>query len=226
MVEQRLVNMSMSAMARYSETLSPDPRVSEVAAIVNEVLGASQVCLTLMHLSLDEDIRTQQAIVKATIEIEKEEGTREVEIEGRGVGLLDAFFEGLVAFFSKEYASLKSISVSDYQVKLGTEDSLMGGRNSDADATAVIRVCNSDEQVYEFAQRTPSVTYSSALAAINVANFFINSEMAYVRMHMAIKDAKERRRSDLVEKYRGKMAVLVHATSYSEVVARLDGEGD
>ena len=95
--------MSKSAMARYSETLSPDPRVSEVAAIVNEVLGASQVCLTLMHLSLDEDIPTQQAVVKATIEIEKEEGTREVDIEGRGVGLLDAFFEGLVTFFSKEY---------------------------------------------------------------------------------------------------------------------------
>jgi hypothetical protein len=226
MIGSKVVKMSLSAMTRYSETLSPDPRVSEVAEIVNEVLGASQVCLTLMHLALDEDIPTQQAIVKATIEIAREEGTREVEIEGRGVGLLDAFFEGLVAFFSKEYASLKSISVSDYQVNLGTEDSSLGGRNSDADATAIIRVCNSDEQEYVFAHKTPSVTYSSALAAINVANFFINSEMAYVRMHMAIKDAKERRRSDLVEKYRGKMAVLVHATSYSEVVTRLDGEAE
>ena len=136
---------------------------------------------------------------------------------------MDAFFEGLVSFFSREYASLNTISVADYQVKLGVEQD-KDGRNSDADATAIIRVRNADEQEYEFAQKTPSVTYSSAMAAINVVNFFINSEMAYVRMHLSIKDATERRRSDLVEKYRGKMAVLVHATSYSEVVARLDKE--
>ena len=116
--------------------------------------------------------------------------------------------------------SLNTISIADYQVRLGIAD--IGGRNSDADATAVLKVTNADELEYEFAQQTPSVTYSSALAAINVVNFFINSEMAYVRMHLAIKDAEERRRSDLVEKYRGKMAVLVHATSYSEVVERLE----
>ena len=100
------------------------------------------------------------------------------------------------------------------------------GRNTDADAKAILRVQNSDDLEFEFAQQTPSVTYSSALAAINVINFFINSEMAYVRMHMALNDAVERRRSDLVETYRAKMAVLVHATSYSEVVKRLDGPNE
>ena len=217
------MKMSLSAMARYSETVNADPRVSEVATIVNEILGPDQVCLTLVHLSLDEDIPTHKAVVTATIEIEKHEETRSVDLEGRGVGLLDAFFEGLVSFFSREYASLTTISIADYQVKLGDATDLEG-RNSDVDATAVLKVRNADEKEYEFAQKTPSVTYSSALAAINVVNFFINSEMAYVRMHLAIKDATERRRSDLVEKYRGKMAVLVHATSYSEVVARLDQE--
>ena len=54
--------MSLSAMARYSETLNPDPRVSEVAEIVNEVLGPDQVCLTLVHLSLDEDSRLQAIV--------------------------------------------------------------------------------------------------------------------------------------------------------------------
>ena len=210
----------MSALARYGATVNADPRVREVAEIVNEILGASQVCLTLIHLALDEDIPTQKAKVSATIEIEREEDCRQVEIEGTGVGLLDAFFDGLVSFFSMEYASLKTISVVDFQVQFGAEET--HGRNSDADARAILRVQNADDLEYEFAQQTPSVTYSSALAAINVVNFFINSEMAYVRMHLALNDALERRRSDLVETFRSKMAVLVHATSYSEVVKRLE----
>ncbi|MBL93488.1 MAG: hypothetical protein CMH56_16935 [Myxococcales bacterium] len=210
----------MSALARYGATVNAAPRVREVAEIVNEILGPDQVCLTLIHMALDEDIPTQKATVSAVIEIEKEAGTRQVELEGTGVGLLDAFFDGLVNFFSKEYASLKTLTIVDYQVQFGAEE--IHGRNTDADARAILRVQNADELEYEFAQQTPSVTYSSALAAINVVNFFINSEMAYVRMHMALKDAMERRRSDLVETYRAKMAVLVHATSYSEVVKRLE----
>ena len=76
-------------MTRYSETVNADPRVSEVAAIVNEVLGPDQVCLTLVHLSLDEDIPTHQAIVNATIEIEKEgsyENYRTAGARGRPFG--------------------------------------------------------------------------------------------------------------------------------------------
>ena len=86
--------MSLSAMTRHSETVNADPRVSEVAAIVNEVLGPDQVCLTLVHLSLDEDILTHQAIVNATIEIEKEAHTRTIELQGRGVGLLTRSLKG------------------------------------------------------------------------------------------------------------------------------------
>ena len=88
----------MTALAKYGATVNTDPRVREVGEIVNEVLGGDQVCLTLLHMSLDEDIPTSKAKVSATIEIERAEGTRNVDIEGTGVGLLDAFFDGLVAF--------------------------------------------------------------------------------------------------------------------------------
>ena len=78
----------MSALARYGATVNADPRVREVAEIVNEILGPDQVCLTLIHMALDEDIPTQKATVSAVIEIEKEAGARQVELEGTGVGLL------------------------------------------------------------------------------------------------------------------------------------------
>ena len=43
---------------------------------------------------------------------------------------------------------------------------------------------------------------------------FINAERAWVQLQLAIKDATERRRSDLVQRYRQQMGTLVYATSY------------
>jgi hypothetical protein len=47
--------------------------------------------------------------------------------------------------------------------------------------------------------------------------FFINAERAYVQLQLALKDASDRRRSDLVTRYRQQMSTLVAATSYAEL---------
>jgi hypothetical protein len=78
---------------------------------------------------------------------------------------------------------------------------------------------------FTFERRTPSVTRSCIRVALDAVTFFVNSERAYVQLQLALKDATERRRSDLVVRYRDQMAVLVHATSYSEVIERLRDSG-
>jgi len=40
-------------------------------------------------------------------------------------------------------------------------------------------------------------------------------------MYHALKDAKQRNRSDLVQRYTNAMAILVHNTSYSEVIDKI-----
>jgi hypothetical protein len=196
-----------------------DPEAQRVDTLAREILRENYVHFGLEKLEMVEDKDGVQA--RATL---TRSGTSEaVEVDGRGVGLIDAFFEGIIKRFADEYPSLKTIAVSDFRVGSGFDGAQ--GRRSDALAVATLRVRNSEGVEFQFERKTPSVTRSSVRAALDALTFFINSERAYVQLHLAMKDAKDRRRSDLVEKYRTQMTVLVTATSYSEVIEKLRRDG-
>ncbi len=134
------------------------------------------------------------------------------EVSGQGVGLIDAFFDGVMKAWSDEYPSLKTVVVSDF--KLGSGFDGAKGRRSDALAVATLRMRNGHDNQFTFECKTPSVTRSSVRVALDALTFFINAERAWVQLQLAIKDATERRRSDLVQRYRQQMGTLVYATSY------------
>jgi LeuA allosteric (dimerisation) domain len=196
-----------------------DPEGQRVAAVTREILGDNYLHFALERMEMVED----QDGVTVKVRLSRSGVGEHVEIDGKGVGLIDAFFEGLTRRFGDEYPSLKTIAVTDFRVGSGFDEAQ--GRRSDALAVATLRMKNSHGAEFQFERKSTSVTRSSVRVALDALTFFINSERAYVQLHLALKDAKERRRSDLVEKYRGQMGTLVHATSYSDVIERLrDGE--
>jgi hypothetical protein len=121
--------------------------------------------------------------------------------------------------YAGEHPSLRSISVADFSVGAGFDEAK--GRRSDAIALATLTLRNSEGSEFRFTQATPSVTGSTTRVVVNALTFFINSERAYLQLQVALRDAKERRRTDLVERYRGQMGVLVAATSYADVVDKM-----
>lgn len=195
-----------------------DPEAQRVDTLAREILRENYVHFSLERLEMVED--KDGVNTKATL---SRSGGGDIDIEGKGVGLIDAFFDGIIKRFADEYPSLRTIAVSDFRVGSGFDAAQ--GRRSDALAVATLRVRNSEGVEFQFERRTPSVTRSSVRVALDALTFFINSERAYVQLHLALKDAKDRRRSDLVEKYRGQMSVLVGATSYSEVIEKLRRDG-
>ena len=50
---------------------------------------------------------------------------------------------------------------------------------------------------------------------VGAAEYFVNSERAFISVYNAMSDAKDRRRSDLVGTYTGQLAELVNTTSYT-----------
>jgi hypothetical protein len=121
--------------------------------------------------------------------------------------------------FAPEHISLTTISIDDFSISIkfrGTE-----GRKSDAYAIALLRMRNSENHEYAFTYRTPSISQSSLAVVTEAVAFFINSERAFVQLHMAVEDARSRDRSDLAERYQQQMAVLVTATSYKQVVEKI-----
>lgn len=192
-----------------------DPEAQRVATVTRDILGDNYLHFGLERMELVED----KDGVAAKVRLSRAAGGELIEIEGKGVGLIDAVFDGLTRRFGDEYPSLKTVSVSDFRLGSGFDEAQ--GRRSDALAVATLRMKNSHGAEFQFERKTTSVTRSSVRVALDALTFFINSERAYVQLHLALKDARERRRSDLVEKYRGQMSTLVHATSYSEVLERL-----
>ncbi|MBL4818446.1 MAG: hypothetical protein JKY15_04330 [Deltaproteobacteria bacterium] len=196
-----------------------DHEAAEVNRVSLEVLGEDFINLHADSLELKEDFLNSQASVKARLTQTKGDEKSSYEVIGSGVGLVDAYFEALLASFSKEYVSLNTISIVDFNIHIKMTGS--AGRHTDAIAIAALRIKNSDRHEYVFEHKSVSVSQSSVGAAQDAIQFFIDAERAYTKLHFALEDAKERTRSDLVQKYQIQMGTLVKATSYKEIAERL-----
>lgn len=196
-----------------------DLAAQKVDVVSREVLSSNYLRLKMEQLELNEDFASGTAHVKAKLSQASGDFTRTIEIEGRGVGLIDALFDALLSSYAREHTSLSEISIVDFHI----ETRLKGthGRRTDAQAIATLRVKNSDNFEYAFSHRTPSISQSSVAVVQDVICFFVNSERAYIQLYTALDDAKKRGRSDLVERYQNQMATLVQATSYREVAGRI-----
>ena len=190
-----------------------DAEVTRVDALAREVLHEKARDFELLKLAVVDD-----EAVTVTVDLMRRPEGEPQQIVGVGVGLIDAFFNAMMVAWAQECPSLNTISVSDFQVASGFDHAK--GRRSDALAVAKLRIRNSHGHEFAFERRTPSITRSSVHVALDAMTFFINAERAYVQLQLAMKDATERRRSDLVVRYQQQMSTLVQATSYSELVEK------
>jgi len=214
----------MSEEMPPSSELGLDEKAKRVDVLAREILGENYFHFEILNAALRENMK--DGGVHLDCKLLRTGVGQEMDLGGEGVGLVDAFFDGVMGVFAEEYPSLKTIKVSDFQV--GSEFEKKEGRGSDALAHARLQITNSSGGTFTFSRGTPSVTRSSVRVALDALTFFINSERAYIQLHLALQDARDRRRSDLVQKYRQQMGILVHATSYSEVIEKLkkDAEED
>lgn len=210
----------MSPPLPATTELGLDPDAQRVDQLAREILHDNYMHFHLDRLEIVDQPNDDTVLVRARLSRSNSGEVR--EIEGMGVGLVDAFVDGVMKAYGEEYPSLKTIAIADFKVGSGFDGTK--GRRSDAQAMATLRVRNSEGVEFSFEHGTPSVTRSSVRVALDALTFFINSERAYVQLHVAMQDARARRRSDLVERFRGQMGILVHATSYSEVIERIRKE--
>jgi hypothetical protein len=144
----------------------------------------------------------------------------ELVVEGEGVGMIDAFFNGIKLRLADEYPSLKSITFSQFLIKGLMEAG--GERNgTDAQAEARVGILNSEGQEFLFKCTAPSVTRAGLQATAEAAAYFVNSERTFVKLHDIIEHYRRDGRMDLVEKYTDLTARVVENTSYSDVVERI-----
>lgn len=180
--------------------------------LIRRVLGANYLELGLLRLVVEE-VPEQQVSVRLSI---SERGTP-VEVEGQGVGLVDAVYAALLGRYGREYQSLHSITVVQFSVE--AELATKNGRSGvDAVARVEIDVVNSEGRRFAFLDSSRSMTTSSARAVLSMVQYFVNAERAFITLDRARRDAAERGREDLVSRYTAEMAEVVESTSYAEVI--------
>jgi LeuA allosteric (dimerisation) domain len=185
--------------------------------LIRRVLGTNFLQLALGKLQVEED--ATGASVKFTVT----EGDTPVETEGKGVGVVDALYSGMLSRYAREYQSLNTIQIAAFAVAADME-SKKAQAGVDAVGRVTLDVTNSEGRHFRFTDASRSVVSSTARTVIAAVEYFINAERAFMTLHNARRDALARGREDLVSRYTAEMAEVVEATSYADVIANIRKE--
>ncbi|MBI5481079.1 MAG: hypothetical protein HY906_19635 [Deltaproteobacteria bacterium] len=184
-------------------------------ALMKEILRERFLDLAMVGYELREDFDASEARIVCRV---RDVRTGETQvIEGQGVGIIDAFFHGLKARLAGRYKSLDTIRFSGFTVR-GKMDTGRAPASSDALAEVTLGIRNSYGAEFAFTHASRSVTRSGLEATLSAAEYFVNSEVAFLAIHDALRDARAKHREDLVTTYTAMLAVLVENTSYSDVL--------
>jgi hypothetical protein len=186
-------------------------------SLIRRVLGGNVIELKLHRLTIEE--LDGGSVVK----LEVLEGEAPVEVEGRGVGVVEALYNALLERYAREYQSLKTIQLTGFQVAadLATKTAQAG---VDAVAQVTLDVSNSEGRLFSFSDASRSVASSTARAVLAMVQYFVNAERAFLTLYNARRDALARGREDLVARYTAEMAAVVESTSQAEVIANIRKE--
>ncbi len=194
-----------------------DSKQSKMIALMKEILQDDYVHMYVKSYHVTESLEEETCRISA--HLVNEDGG-EMTVEGQGVGTIDAFFDALKKRLADDYPSLRSISFSQFDIR-GLISAEHPEDGSEAEAEATVGILNSEGVDFVFKATAPSVSRAGLQATVEAAQYFVNSEKTFVRLHEILEHYRSEGRMDLVEKYTDLMARVVENTSYSEVVEQI-----
>ena len=206
-----MIEIARAPGERRGKIVAVDRRDNE--AVIRRVLGESYLQLSLVRLAIEEDVHNG-SIVHVVVN----EGDQPIEVEGKGVGVVDALYAGLLGRYAREYRSLEGIRLQSFHVAADIETK-KAQAGVDAVGKVTLDVTNSEGRHFSFSDASRSITRSTACAVLACVQYFVNAERAFLTLHNARKDALARGREDLVARYTAEMAEIVESTSYAKVIA-------
>jgi len=193
--------------------------VNSIKSTVAMFLHTSKSFLPLEVKSLEitEDLENDISRVSYVIALN---GT-EVAISGTGEGVVDALFRSMIQQLSKDYPSLEQIRLSEFHVKAKIKNKRKS-IGSDAPVKVELVVENASHIKIPFSHEAKSLNNAACKAVIKTVEYFINCEVAIIKLKKCILDAKDRNRSDLLEKYTLIMSEIVKNMSYKNILTQSD----
>lgn len=195
-----------------------EEKQDKMVAKMKEILQDDYLEMHVVSYELTEDLDDQSCTMHATL---RHEDGASFSVEGKGVGTIDAFFTGLRDRLADDYPSLESIRFSEFRIEGLLESDIGPDQTLKAEAEATVGISNDKGREFVFKSTAPSVSRAGLEATLEGAEYFVNSERTYVRLHEILEHYRSEGRTDLVDKYTDLMSQVVENTSYSEVVEQI-----
>jgi len=190
-----------------------------ILVLTQEILEGSIFELKIDTYSVEENFKS--GMLHIDCDAHHAQNGEKYVIKGVGVGVVDAFFQGLISMYAEDYPSLNTIRFADFTIQARIETS-QARTGSDSAAEINIRIANSENHEFTFSHTSRSLLRSCLLAVLDGVSFFINSERAFIAVTKALNYARENQRHDSMQRYTRQLATLVEATSYNEVIDKMD----
>jgi len=195
------------------DTLFPEEaRQNDLMKIIEEVLGAAKVSVFIGDFILKEDDAAKSSHISCKLHLRN----RILNIKGRGDGPVDALFTAVVEALTPTYISLEGVQFDDFSLKVKFKE---GPTTRKAAAPVEIKLVLKNERnkrMYFHSQSRSLM--AAAVAAIRRAfEFLINAEKAVLQLRDAHRNAADRYRRDLTEKYALQLAELVQVANYEKL---------
>ena len=133
--------------------------------------------------------------------------------ESRGRGFVDGLFKGLHGHYCEKYSSIRNIKLVDMIVNplmKNTKKSL----GSEAKTDVIFRVEIVGHGMAEFQNTSRSMIYSGFAAALQVFEFYVNCEKTFDKISLAVVNAKERNRGDILQNCMTDLSRLTEVNTY------------
>lgn len=187
-------------------------------ALIQRVLGDDRLSLSVDHVQVDEYPAPSHGC-GLSLTLTTSSDAVPLRLEGRGVGFVDAAYRSLMDHFAATYESLGGLTFTGFRVRAHMETSHTAA-NLDAEVEVTLMVRNRNGRDFWFVASDRSTLSAAVAAVIEVVEHFVNAERAYQALHVALADAIERERGDLVDRYRAEMAQLVEVSRFESAAAR------
>ena len=185
---------------------------NDLMKIIEEVLGATKVSVFIGDFILKEDDAAKSSHISCKLHLK----SRILNIKGSGDGPVDALFAAVVEALAPTYTSLEGIQFDDFSLKVKFKE---GSATRKAASPVEIKLVLKNERnkrMYFHSQSRSLIV--GAVAAIRKAlEFLINAERAVLQLRDDHRNAADRNRRDLTEKYAFQLAELVQVANYEKL---------
>jgi len=188
---------------------------------MREILQEDYLEMQVRSYTVQEDLTVDEGGCRISCVLEHVGKGERATVEGEGVGTIDAFFNAMKMRLAGDYPSLRSIEFSQFDIHGLLESDEVPEEPSKAEAVATVGIKNSEGREFVFEAKAASVSRAGMEATVRAVEYFVNSELTFVRLHDILNHYRSEGRSDLVQKYTTLMSEVVANTSYSEVVEQI-----